>query len=471
MSSNIFIKNTKKTKKNATIHNIIGLLPCAGTSSRLFNIPKFMLPLKNEKSSLLVKWIHLLLENKCNKIIIGVSPITKIFIDNILKHQISPDIHKKIHIKLVGNTNTMNETIIECLKNETYYLTIMGMPDTYISNLSYELINKLMNNSNIYIGSYLWNIRNTQLGKIGQCNIDNDFIIDIIDKDINCNYNYGWGVVCFKPKFEKYMYKEDLHIGYSMKRFLDNNKIIYKIMNGLYFDCGTIDGYTEYLNYMEDIKHIYIKGTIIIVAIYINNDLNNYNELIKCLEQLRNIYKNEFIVVVDNCSLNIKWYETANKLNFNILHNKSVLHKYEMGAYKHALQYYRADKYICIQGTIFLNNKIDLEILNKIEEEAIAFYLFKNDDWYDGLTVINKFLNIINLKNKENEPLITWNSFCCNNTFINNMLDSGIFDLPSFTKEHSCAFERILGCYFNNKLKYIHEIDSNTYKKIFLGQQ
>ena len=48
---------------------------------------------------------------------------------------------------------------------------------------------------------------------------------------------------------------------------------------------------------MEEIKPVYIKGTIIIVAVYINNDLNNYNHLISCLTQLRKIYINVYSLI------------------------------------------------------------------------------------------------------------------------------------------------------------------------------
>jgi choline kinase len=451
---------------------MLGILPCAGTASRLFNLPKFMLPTKKEQCSLIVYWINLLIKNKCNKIIIGVSENTKIFIDNILKYNLNEDIKNIINIKLVGNTNTMNETIIACLKDENYEMAIMGMPDTYVSDLSHILIENI-NKENINVGCYLWNIRDTQKGKIGQCNVDDNFIVDIIDKDTSCDYIYGWGVVVFKPEFEKYIYMEDLHIGYSMKRYIENNKIIYQILNdGLYFDCGTTLGYTEYLNYMEDIKPTYIKGTIIIIAVYINNELNTYNELVKCLTQLRSIYANEIIVAIDNGSLNNKWYEVANKLNINILYNNSVLHRYEIGAYKLALQHFRADTYIFIQGTIFINNRLDLSPLNSNEEKAISFDIIENNlSWSDdGLNFINKLLRTINMSDWNKDPLILWNCFACNNIFINNILNSGIFDLPSNTKAHSCAFERILGCYFKKTLKEIKCIDRHSFRKIFLNQ-
>jgi hypothetical protein len=427
---------------------MLGILPCAGTASRLFNLPKFMLPTKKEQCSLIVYWINLLIKNKCNKIIIGVSENTKIFIDNILKYNLNDDIKNIINIKLVGNTNTMNETIIACLKDENYDIAIMGMPDTYVSDLSHILIENI-NKENINVGCYLWNIRDTQIGKIGQCNVNDKFIVDIIDKDTSCDYNYGWGAVVFKPEFEKYIYMEDLHIGYSMKRYIENNKIIYQILNdGLYFDCGTTQGYTEYLNYMKDIKPIYIKGKIIIIAVYINKELNTYNELVNCLTQLRSIYVNEIIIAIDNGSLNNKWYEIAKKLNINILYNNSVLHRYEIGAYKLALQHFRADTYIFIQGTIFINNRLDLSSLDsKEEDKAISFDIIENNFCWsgDGLNLINKLLRVINMSDWNNDPLILWNCFACNNIFINNMLNSGVLDLPCNTKAHSCAFERILG--------------------------
>tara|TARA_B100000925_G_C22007870_1_gene474574 strand:- start:2462 stop:3832 length:1371 start_codon:yes stop_codon:yes gene_type:complete len=450
------------------IENIIGLLPCAGTASRLHNLPKFMLPLKNTKGCLLTRWINLLLLNECNKIIIGASDYTKEFIKQVVDNDFG-NVRDKIFIKLVGKTETMNETVIKCLENETFDFVIMGMPDTVVENIS----TKMIKNTEIDVGVNLWNIRETQLGKIGQCKIDDNYIIDIIDKNKECKYNYGWGVVVFKQPFMKYILKEDLHTGYSMQRFLsDNNKITYEIVNGLYFDCGTIDGYKEYLNYMECITPVHIKGTLIILAVYINNTENSYNVLISCLNQIREIYPNEFIVAVDNGSLNDKWYQVAKESNIIILKNTSTMHKYEIGAYKCALQYFRADKYICVQGTMFLKKKIDLSSLNKQTPNAIAFQTLNalclsND----GLQLIDKLLNSIEMGPWNNEPYtILWNCFCCNNSFIKDMLESGVFDLPSHTKNHSCAFEKILGYYFNMKLKTIDIVNSNTYKKIFLDQ-
>jgi len=224
---------------------------------------------------------------------------------------------------------------------------------------------------------------------------------------------------------------------------------------------------------MECVKPLHVKGTIIVVAVYINNDLNNYNELIKCLTQLRNVYVENTIIAIDNSSLNNTWYGIAYTLNIIVIHNNSLLHRFEIGAYKLALQHYRADKYIFIQGTIFMNYEIDLSSLDTNEEMALCFNTLNIFEWSDGVCLFNKLLDMVNLKidNWNDYPLVLlWNCFCCNDIFINNMLNSGIFDLPCNTKAHSCVFERILGCYFKKTLNDVKCIDKNSFIKIFLKQ-
>lgn len=225
---------------------------------------------------------------------------------------------------------------------------------------------------------------------------------------------------------------------------------------------------------MKCVEHSHVKGTIIVVAVYINNDLNSYNQLIKCLTQLRNVYVENTIVAIDNGSLNDAWHDVANTLNVIVMHNNSLLHRFEMGAYKLALQHYRADKYIFIQGTIFINYEIDLSSLDTNQEMAVCFDTFNLFAWsQEGVCLFNKLLAMTNLNIDDwnDYPLVLlWNCFCCNDIFINNMLNSGIFDLPCNTKAHSCAFERILGSYFKKTLNDVKCIERNSFIKIFLNQ-
>jgi len=449
---------------------MIGLIACGGTASRIFNIPKFILPLKDKKISLLTYWCILMIEKGCDKIIIGSSKQNKPFIEHIINTQLN-NYNFLIIIKMIDNSSTMNETILKMLKDEKYNIAIMGMPDTHIDYISNNLINKILNDDKLIVGSYLWNIRKSQKEKIGLCEIDDNYITDIIDKNKDCNYNYGWGAMIFKKEFEKFIKIDDLHLGYSMKLALNNFiKIPYEIIRGQYWDCGTICEYKEYLNFLEEKKPIYIKGLIIFVAVFIENDENKLKTLIDCINQLRKTYKNEIIVLIDNNSKNIEWYNLATSLNMYIIKNKSNLYRYEIGAYNLALKYFRADKYLCIQGTIFLNNKIN-EILDDNIADAYSFKKHIGLSWNDdGLKIINKYLNFLDMNEWNNEPLVLWNCFYCNHLFMDELINTGLMDLKCHNKNISFANERILGCYFQRKLGNIKEINKNTFIKIFLNQ-
>jgi len=449
--------------------NILGLIACGGTASRIFNIPKFILPLKNKNLSLLSNWCMLMFEKGCYKIIIGSSVANNSFIEHIINTQLN-DYKDLIIIKIIHNTATMNETILNMVENENYDLAIMGMPDTHVDYISDNLINKILDDNELIIGSYLWNVRNTQREKIGLCNIDENHIIDIIDKDKDCNYNYGWGAIIFKKEFENYIKIEDLHLGYSMKLALNNSiKIPYEIINGQYWDCGTVSEYKEYLNFLDENKPVYIKGLILIVAVYIDDDVHKLNILKNCIEQYRKVYKNDTIVIIDNNSKNIEWYDLAYSLNMYIIKNNSNLYRYEIGAYNLALKYFRADKYICVQGTIFFNNKITEE-LDDTKADAIVFK--KHNETFSDLTFfINKYLNFIDMANWNFEPLVQYNCFYCNKSFMDNMIEIGILDLRCNYKHISCCYERILGTYFHRNLENVKVINQETFNKIWLDQQ
>ena len=449
--------------------NLVGLIACGGTASRIFNIPKFILPLKNKNLSLLSNWCMLMIEKGCDKIIIGSSVANNSFIEHIINTQLN-DYKDLIIIKIIHNTSTMNETILKMVENENYDLAIMGMPDTHVDYISDNLINKILDDNEIIIGSYLWNVRNTQREKIGLCNIDKNHIIDIIDKDKDCNYNYGWGAIIFKKEFENYIKIDDLHLGYSMKLALNNSiKIPYEIINGQYWDCGTVSEYKEYLNFLDENKPVYIKGIILIVAVYIDEDVHKLNVLKSCIEQYRKVYKNDTIVIIDNNSKNVEWYDLANSLNMYIIKNNSNLYRYEIGAYNLALKYFRADKYICVQGTIFFNNKITEE-LDDTKADALVFK--KHNETFSNLTCfINKYLNFIDMADWNFEPLVQFNCFYCNKSFMDNMIENGILDLRCNYKHISCCYERILGTYFHRNLENVKVINPETFNKIWLDQQ
>ena len=105
------------------------------------------------------------------------------FIDHVVKTQLV-EISNMIHIKPVGDTSTMNETVLSMLENE--------IVDTHILRLSPKLLERMRcDDATTTVGAYLWNIRNSQVGKIGQCDIADGTIREIVDKDPNFGFRYG----------------------------------------------------------------------------------------------------------------------------------------------------------------------------------------------------------------------------------------------------------------------------------------
>lgn len=218
-------------------HNIVGLIPCAGTASRIFNIPKFLLPCissyDTEYTTLISNAINIFKRNNINDIYLGTSEENK-------QH-----VNKYEYKYFIKNTRTMPQTI----KNLTFVIDsekyIMIMPDTYflINDELVQLIKKLNNHDIVLI---LWEIKPQQYGKLGQVNISGDFVVDIQDKNPECKYKYSWGVIGWNKKADTLNDPDTPHIGMIISEGLKRNYSIgYVISHTEYFDCGTPAEYFE----------------------------------------------------------------------------------------------------------------------------------------------------------------------------------------------------------------------------------
>ena len=210
-------------------------LPAAGQASRMQGIPKFLLPLYEEKTLL---GFHLdnLLELKNNELVIGTSPQ---FFTN-LKY-----IYNDQNI-LEIKSNSMVETVIK-LKLDKKRLSLVVMPDTYFSN--YEIVNEMrqkLSSTDLDVVLGLWKIKNDQKGKLGQCIIEGEHIKKVVDKDPNCVEDFFWGLIMWKPKFNDYISIGDPHFGVSLNRAIEEKlKIGFVKAKEQYFDCGTFDEYLK----------------------------------------------------------------------------------------------------------------------------------------------------------------------------------------------------------------------------------
>lgn len=214
------------------------ILPCAGSAERMGGIPKFLLPTGNQKENLLKYWIESGL-NFASKILI---PTNSIFYPMVNAMYASENV-KVLEV----DTKSMPETISTILPDGD---CIVGMPDTYISNLNamFERI-KWSEPSEAVCNVGIWKIQDFQKGKVGQVALsDNNEIVDIIDKDPFCDLEFFWGALAWKESFSKFIQPEDKHLGISLKRAISSETRIKGCrMESKYFDCGTPQEYLKLL--------------------------------------------------------------------------------------------------------------------------------------------------------------------------------------------------------------------------------
>lgn len=218
------------------MRNSFGIIPLAGNASRIKNIPKYLLPCKVDYT-LLDNTIEIFKKNDINKIYAGVSNNNNFILQN----------NNELN-KIVVNTKTMAETVYLVKNhlnnlNETNYNMILIMPDTYF------FVNNEISQMKTMLDTYeivvlVWKIKDYQIGKVGQCKIENDEIVDVIDKDPNCEYPYFWGVIGWNSKINNYIDPKWETIGDLIKKMIEL-KITVKaiICDNYYYDCGTFAEY------------------------------------------------------------------------------------------------------------------------------------------------------------------------------------------------------------------------------------
>lgn len=223
------------------LKDIIGLIPCSGTATRMNGIPKFLLPCK--EGNLINNTINLFKYNDINNIYISISKENEHFIkplneyDNDVKY-------------IVKNTLTMSETVENMVKIKSRKY-ILIMPDTYFINSQNEnnqkfrdltKLNIMLNKFNIVV--ILWKIKDYQYGKLGQIDINDEKVINIKDKDPECRFPYSWGVIGWTYKVNYLINATTPHIGYIINSALEKNiNVGYIISETEYFDCGTPNEY------------------------------------------------------------------------------------------------------------------------------------------------------------------------------------------------------------------------------------
>lgn len=211
--------------------SISGILPCAGLSTRLDGLPKFLLPIA--EGHLLGTHIARMRGAGVNNIWIGASKQTAPFI--------KPYIDDDVTLKPSLNTATMCETVLAARAYAGDDNVLLGMPDTYWStNEVYERLAHRMREFDWPIVVACWRIRDDQRGKLGQCDVRSEYLRWVVDKDASCPYPLAWGAIGWQPLFWDYIQPEMPHLGYALQAAIDNGVKVRAVeVDGEYHDCGT----------------------------------------------------------------------------------------------------------------------------------------------------------------------------------------------------------------------------------------
>jgi len=209
---------------------MIGLLPASGRAVRMKGIPKFLLP--SPSGDLLLEYHVKLLRPFVDEVRICTNAR---WFDLVTELELDAEI-----VEIAPST--MNAAVLDMYGSNN----LIGMPDTFFtgSENPYERLA----DSYQPVGVALWHCDDHLRGKVGQVDYRNDLILDVQDKDPECDYGHMWGALRLSFDAIEMLNPNDAHPGINLGSILESLPYSASEMSGRYIDCGTVDGLREMLN-------------------------------------------------------------------------------------------------------------------------------------------------------------------------------------------------------------------------------
>jgi len=217
----------------------IGVLPASGKASRIGGIPKFCLPISDERS--LLQWhVEQMLEI-CDEVRVSTRSEWVPIIQNM-------DMNIKI---MVREPSTMSDAV-KYMVGDYNDTVLIGMPDTYILNAPNNIYKGLFKEDAADIVLGIWECGENLKGRVGQVLISNNKVIDSEDKVDNCNYPDMWGTMLFRKNMIRYIDTTLDHPGKQLKEWISKGANIKAVRpGGQYMDIGTLRGLKQLYKEME----------------------------------------------------------------------------------------------------------------------------------------------------------------------------------------------------------------------------
>lgn len=220
---------------------MLGLIPASGKATRIGGLPKFALPSDKENVSVLEKHIELM-SPYCDKVVVSTTSQW----ENLLKM-----FNFDIEIIII-EPSTMNDSLIKM--SEKYFSNkyLVGMADTYFygENPYIKLHDSSEQSS---VGFACWKINDELKGRVGQVLISKSKVISIKDKVKDCPYQHMWGALTLSNEVINKLDKDNAHPGIDLENLIHDDDVsnAAHVIDGQYFDIGTLAGYRTLINRIE----------------------------------------------------------------------------------------------------------------------------------------------------------------------------------------------------------------------------
>jgi hypothetical protein len=217
----------------------IGVLPASGKASRIGGIPKFCLPISDERS--LLQWHVEQMLDVCDEVRISTRSEWVPIVQNM-------DMNVKI---MVREPSTMSDAV-KYMVGDYNDTVLVGMPDTFILNAPGNIYKPLFKDNTADLVLGIWECGETLKGRVGQVLVSHDKVIDSEDKVDNCNYLDMWGTMLFRKNMIRYIDTTLDHPGKQLKEWISRGSNIKAVRpGGQYMDIGTLRGLKQLYKEME----------------------------------------------------------------------------------------------------------------------------------------------------------------------------------------------------------------------------
>lgn len=218
---------------------IIGLLPAAGSASRMAGLPKFLLPIPE---GTLFDWHTERMQAA------GVSGLVLGYSDSTLRLLSK---HLPPYALLYLGGHTLAHTVANAHDVTGDHRIVFGMPDTYFTDADAyrRVIDCLERGADVAVGVFM--TRPDQRSKLGMCQLEWDRLVDVIDKPSETTLTYAWGILAWRPVFWQHIHAADATVGDALPRAIRAGLDVRAVrMDGAYYDCGTPE---EYFKLIRDV--------------------------------------------------------------------------------------------------------------------------------------------------------------------------------------------------------------------------